>query len=142
MARQKRKGKIVFVSSTLGYMSFLGYSSYSPAKHALRGSYLALPCFLSLPRTSLPDPVSLGLADTLHSELMLYDINVHIFFPPTMYTPGYEEENKTKPKLTLQIEEDDKGLTAEAAATGLLRGMCSCPCVLLVALKKSGHVGM
>ncbi|KAG5340253.1 hypothetical protein C0989_002355 [Termitomyces sp. Mn162] len=38
MARQERKGKIVFVSSTLGYMSFLGWSSYSPAKHALRGT--------------------------------------------------------------------------------------------------------
>lgn len=33
----KKKGKIVLVSSTLGYMSLIGYSSYSPAKHALRG---------------------------------------------------------------------------------------------------------
>ena len=57
-----------------------------------------------------------------------------------MYTPGYEEENKTKPKLTIQIEEDDKGLTAEAAATGLLRGTCSYPRVSLPALRKSDHV--
>jgi len=41
MAREKRKGKIVFVSSTLGYMSFVGWSSYSPAKHALRGKKLS-----------------------------------------------------------------------------------------------------
>jgi len=100
MAREKRKGKIVFVSSTLGYMSFVGWSSYSPAKHALR-----------------------GLADTLQSELMLYGIDVHIFFPPTMFTPGYEVENKTKPKITKRIEETDDGLTAEQAAFGLFKGI-------------------
>jgi 3-dehydrosphinganine reductase len=40
-----------------------------------------------------------------------------------MYTPGYTEENKTKPKITLKIEETDGGLTAEQAADGLFRGM-------------------
>lgn len=39
-----------------------------------------------------------------------------------MYTPGYEEENKTKPAITLRIEEDDPGLTAEQGALGLLEG--------------------
>lgn len=96
----KKKGKIVLVSSTLGYMSLIGYSSYSPAKHALR-----------------------GLADSLHSELMLYGIDTHIFFPPTMYTPGFEEENKTKPAITRTIESTDEGLTADQAAAGLLAGV-------------------
>lgn len=96
----KQKGKIVLVSSTLGYMSLIGYSSYSPAKHALR-----------------------GLADSLHSELMLYGIDTHIFFPPTMYTPGFEEENKTKPAITRTIESTDEGLTADQAAAGLLAGV-------------------
>jgi len=100
MVKQKKKGKITFVSSTLGYMSFVGYASYSPAKHALR-----------------------GLADTLHSEMLLYGIDVHIFFPPTMFTPGYEEENKTKPKITLKIEESDGGLTPDQAAQALFRGV-------------------
>ncbi|KAG1876041.1 hypothetical protein C8R48DRAFT_690544 [Suillus tomentosus] len=100
MVREKKKGKIVLVSSTLGYMSLIGYSSYSPAKHALR-----------------------GLADSLHSELMLYGIDTHIFFPPTMYTPGFEEENKTKPAITRTIESADEGLTAEQAAAGLLSGV-------------------
>lgn len=100
MVRENKKGKIVLVSSTLGYMSLIGYSSYSPAKHALR-----------------------GLADSLHSELMLYGIDTHIFFPPTMYTPGFEEENKTKPAITRTIESTDEGLTAEQAAAGLLSGV-------------------
>jgi 3-dehydrosphinganine reductase len=38
MAREGKKGgKIVLVSSTLGYMSFVGFASYAPAKHALLG---------------------------------------------------------------------------------------------------------
>ncbi|THH13702.1 hypothetical protein EW146_g6544 [Bondarzewia mesenterica] len=99
MVAQRRQGNIVFVSSTLGLMTIPGYSGYSPCKHALR-----------------------GLADTLRSELQLYGIDVHIFFPPTMFTPSYEEENRIKPKLTLKIEEADGGLTAEQAAAGLLKG--------------------
>jgi hypothetical protein len=42
--------------------------------------------------------------------------------PVTMYTPGYEEENKTKPGLVLKIEESDPGLTPEKAAEGLYEG--------------------
>ncbi|KAJ7039642.1 oxidoreductase [Mycena alexandri] len=90
------KGKIVLVSSTLGHMSLVGWSSYSPAKHALR-----------------------GLADTLQSEFMLYDgMDVHMFFPRTMFTLGYDEENKTKPKIARDIESTDDGLTPDVAAQG------------------------
>jgi 3-dehydrosphinganine reductase len=39
-----------------------------------------------------------------------------------MYTPGYEDENKTKPELVLKIEESDPGLTPEKAAAGLYEG--------------------
>ena len=63
-----------------------------------------------------------GLAETLRSELLLYAIGVHIFFPGTIYSPGYIEENKTKPKITLKIEESDEGLKPEQAAKVLLRG--------------------
>ena len=40
-----------------------------------------------------------------------------------MYSPGYEEENKTKPKITLKIEESDGGLQPEQAAAALLQGI-------------------
>ncbi|KAF9239154.1 hypothetical protein BU15DRAFT_46990 [Melanogaster broomeanus] len=100
MAKTGKKGKIVLVSSTLGLMSFVGWASYSPAKHALA-----------------------GLAEALRSELLLYGISTHIFFPPTMYTPGYDEENKTKPSVTREIESLDKGLTAEQAAEALFKGV-------------------
>lgn len=48
---------------------------------------------------------------------------MHIFFPNTMYTSGYEEENKTKPLITKKIEEGDDGITADQAATSLFRGL-------------------
>ncbi|KAH8111213.1 oxidoreductase [Phellopilus nigrolimitatus] len=101
MVRDKVKGKIVFISSYLGYMSMVGFSSYAPGKHALR-----------------------GLAETLRSELLLYSISVHIQFPGTIQTPGYIEENKTKPKIVLKLEEaGGPGVTADQAAASLLCGV-------------------
>jgi len=98
MARENKKGgKIVLVSSTLGYMSFLGFASYSPGKHALR-----------------------GLADTLQSEMMLYGVDVHIFFPATIFSPGYDEEIKIKPRIVKNIEGTSDGLQA---ALALLKGV-------------------
>lgn len=37
MAKTRTQGKIVFVSSVVGYMSMFGYSTYTPGKHAIRG---------------------------------------------------------------------------------------------------------
>lgn len=121
MARERSAGKIVFVSSLLGYMSFIGYSSYSPAKHALRGMITPSGHII---HSSILVP---GLAETLRSELLLYSVSVHVYFPGTIYSPGYIEENKTKPKVTLKIEETDGGLEPEQAAEGLLRGGSKLP---------------
>ncbi len=54
--------------------------------------------------------------------MVLYGISVHIFFPGTIYSPGYEVENKHKPKITLKIEETDGGQTPEQSAESLLKG--------------------
>ncbi|KAI0788126.1 oxidoreductase [Fomes fomentarius] len=102
MVKQNVKGKIVFCSSILAYFSIVGYSTYTPGKFAIR-----------------------GLAETLHSEFKLYGIDVHIAFPGTMYTPGYEEENKVKPKITRKIEESDGGQTGEYVANAVLNGVRS-----------------
>jgi 3-dehydrosphinganine reductase len=53
---------------------------------------------------------------------MLYDINVSIFFPPAMFTPGWDEENKTKPAIVRDIESTDPGMTPEKAAQALFYG--------------------
>lgn len=65
---------------------------------------------------------NVGLADTLQSELMLYGVEVHIFFPPSMFTPGYDEENKIKPRIVKEIEGTSDGLTADQAALALFKG--------------------
>ena len=48
---------------------------------------------------------------------------MHTYFPATILSPGLEEENKTKPAVTLKIEGDDEGLTPEACAECLIRGV-------------------
>ena len=55
----------------------------------------------------------------------MYGIDIHICFPGTIFSPGFIEENKVKPKITLKIEETDSGLPPEAVAAGILRGECA-----------------
>lgn len=69
--------------------------------------------------------ISSGLADSLRSELLLYDISVHAYFPGTILSPGLAEENKTKPKVTQEIEGKVEALSCQDCAKGLLRGECS-----------------
>ena len=99
-------------------MSILGYANYSPGKHALRGLIFYFLFFVG----TLVDGFA-GLAETLRSELLLYSISVHIYFPGTIYSPGYITENKTKPPITLKIEEGDKGMHPGPAAIALLNGL-------------------
>ena len=40
-----------------------------------------------------------------------------------MYTPGFDEENKTKPAITRKIESTGEGLTVYQAAQGLFKGV-------------------
>lgn len=63
-----------------------------------------------------------GLAESLRSELLLYGISVQAYFPGTILSPGLEEENKTKPKITLEIEGAEEGLTPAQCAKGLIKG--------------------
>ena len=71
---ERRRGHVIIVSSAVSAVSFLGYSSYAPTKHALR-----------------------GLADALRNELLGLGIAVQIAYPPDTDTPGYKHENETKP---------------------------------------------
>lgn len=53
----------------------------------------------------------------------MYGIDVHIAFPGTIFSPGFVEENKVKPKITLKLEETDVGSAPEAVAAHVLRGV-------------------
>lgn len=86
MKKSGRGGRIVFVSSQAGQLGVFGYSAYSPSKFAL-----------------------VGLAQVLRMELRPYDIHVSVAYPPDTDTPGFKNENETKPKET-QLISDSSGL--------------------------------
>jgi 3-dehydrosphinganine reductase len=123
MVREGINGKIVFVASVLAYFGLAGYSPYTPGKFAIRGRSM-LP---TRPRhsESLNSSSHLGLAESLRSELLLYSISVQIVFPGTIFTPGYNEENTTKPAITLKLESTDGGMSPEGVAQHMLKGVVS-----------------
>ena len=60
--------------------------------------------------------------DYVHRVKKRRDIGVHIAFPGTIYSPGLEEENKVKPKVTLKVEETDGGASPEVVAKTIVDG--------------------
>ncbi|KAI1374615.1 short-chain dehydrogenase [Hypoxylon crocopeplum] len=99
---------LVFTSSVVAFFPVLGYGSYTPSKGALR-----------------------GLADTLVQEVEMYPqkVKVHVVYPGSISSPGFERENLTKPAITKILEEDDPiqtpDVVAAAAISGLERGQYS-----------------
>jgi 3-dehydrosphinganine reductase len=82
--KDRRRGRIVIVSSALALTGYVGYSAYCPSKWAVR-----------------------GLGEALRNELLPYDVMVQQVFPPGMDTPGFEVENRTKPPETKAIEANE-----------------------------------
>ncbi|XP_045617477.1 3-ketodihydrosphingosine reductase [Procambarus clarkii] len=80
--KQQREGVVVFTSSQAGLLGLYGFTAYSAAKSAL-----------------------VKLAESLHMEVKPYNITVTVCYPPDTDTPGFEEENKTKPVETKLISE-------------------------------------
>lgn len=107
--------KLIFVSSILSFMSFAGYTSYSPAKYALR-----------------------GLADGLRNELLLVGIDVHCFFPTGILSPGFDTENLTKPGLCKVIEGSDEPLSPAKVASHLYTGSSPPPPLSLLLASVEG----
>lgn len=71
--KNRKFGRIVFVSSQAGQIGIYGYTAYSATKFALR-----------------------GLAEALQMELKPYNIYVTVSYPPDTDTPGFKEELKDK----------------------------------------------
>ena len=95
-----RGGYIVNTSSMAGLIGVFGYTDYCASKFAL-----------------------IGFSEALRSELKPYGIVVSVLCPPDTDTPGFENENKTKPEETKAISATAKVMTADAVAAALLRGM-------------------
>lgn len=98
----------LMTSSSAAFIGIAGYTSYSPAKAALR-----------------------SLHDNLRSEVQLYngahdgklipDVKIHTVFPGGISTPGFEEENKTKHAITKILEKDDPVQTEDQVAKSAIR---------------------
>ncbi|XP_025049981.1 3-ketodihydrosphingosine reductase isoform X3 [Alligator sinensis] len=91
--KERRMGRIVFVSSQAGQLGLFGYTAYSPTKFALR-----------------------GLAEALQMEVKPYNIYITVAYPPDTDTPGFAEESKTKPLETKLISETSSVCQAEQVA--------------------------
>ncbi|MCB9674813.1 MAG: SDR family NAD(P)-dependent oxidoreductase [Alphaproteobacteria bacterium] len=97
------KGHISLVSSMLGFMSVWGYGAYSASKFAVA-----------------------GMAEALRQEMLLHDVTVTLFYPPTTDTPGLEKENEDKHPISWAIESENflmKTYPPEAVAAEILRSI-------------------
>ncbi|KZF26464.1 NAD(P)-binding protein [Xylona heveae TC161] len=105
---------LIFTSSVLAFYPIIGYNGYSPAKAALRSLSDALSQEINLYNGARHHNPSLGPTA---------DVKVHTVFPGTIYTPGYEHENETKPAITKLLEAGDPGQTEDECAAVSVRGL-------------------
>jgi 3-dehydrosphinganine reductase len=95
---------LIFTSSVVAFYAPVGYAPYGPAKAALR-------C----------------LGDTLYQEMLLYGggdaVRIHIVCPGSILSAGYENEQKTKPAITNEIEESDPKQKPEEVAAASIKGL-------------------
>jgi short-subunit dehydrogenase len=93
-------GKIINTSSIGGFIGVFGYADYSASKFAV-----------------------VGFSEVLSQELARYNIKVQVLCPPDTDTPGFQEENKTKPEETKEISKTAKLMTSEALAAEAVKAM-------------------
>lgn len=94
---RERRGHIVTCASVVAYLGLMGYATYAPTKGAI--------CCLT---------------ESLRHELHPYGIRFSILYPPDTDTPGFENENKTKPAEVAIISESGGLLKPEEVAKKLL----------------------
>jgi 3-dehydrosphinganine reductase len=93
-------GRLVLVASGAALIGFYGYSSYAPAKFAVR-----------------------GLAEALRSELAPEGVAVSVVFPPDTDTPGFRAEQLLRPEATSRIAGTGRVLTADQVAAAIQHGL-------------------
>lgn len=96
----QRSGDICNVTSMLGFMGFYGYTAYCGSKFAI-----------------------VGFSECLRQEMMLHNVRVTVFYPPTTDTPGLVTENEVKPPETWAIEGKATAYSSDDVAKSLLKGV-------------------
>lgn len=100
LMQRARAGRIVFVGSGMCVTAFAGFAGYCASKWALR-----------------------GFAEALATEAAPAGVSVHIYYAPTMDTPGLAQENVHKPAATRELEAIGSSISAVSAAQTLSRGL-------------------
>ncbi|XP_054285807.1 3-ketodihydrosphingosine reductase [Macrosteles quadrilineatus] len=95
--KKRKEGHIVITSSQAGMIGVYGFTAYSPSKFALR-----------------------GFAEALDMEVRAHGVKVTVCLPPDTDTPGFEEEEKTKPLETKLICQSAGLVSPDVVATHLL----------------------
>jgi 3-dehydrosphinganine reductase len=106
---------IIFTSSAAAFFPVAGYAPYSPAKAAMKCLTDTLNQELAVyngARSTTSSPSSTSTPSTVPQA----DIRIHTIYPMGILTPGYENENKLKPALTMMLEKDDKPQTPDEVA--------------------------
>jgi 3-dehydrosphinganine reductase len=97
---KRRGGYIVNVSSIVGFIGVFGYTDYAAAKFGV-----------------------VGFSEALRSELKPHGVTVSVLCPPDTDTPGFAEENKTKPPETKAVSAAANLMKPDQVAAALLKGM-------------------
>jgi 3-dehydrosphinganine reductase len=94
------RGHVVNTASVAGLIGIFGYTDYAASKFAV-----------------------IGFSEALRSELARFGVRVSVLCPPDTDTPGFAEENRTKPPETKTVAAAAQCLSAEEVAAALLTGM-------------------
>jgi len=99
---EKEAKHIIMTGSVATMVVIPGYIPYVPSKAAMR-----------------------GVAEGLHMELMMYpqNVQVHLVTPGTILSPGFEQEQLSKPEITKSLEKSDPKLTPDEAARAAINGL-------------------
>jgi 3-dehydrosphinganine reductase len=105
---RERGGVIVNTSSMAGFLGVFGYTDYCASKFAI-----------------------VGFSEALKSELKPLNIAVQVLCPPDTDTPGFSEENKTKPEETKAISANAKIMSADDVARALVKNIRTGPFMII-----------
>ncbi|XP_070574787.1 3-ketodihydrosphingosine reductase-like [Ptychodera flava] len=94
--KERKQGRLVFVSSQAGQLGVYGYTGYCASKFALR-----------------------GFAEALQMEVKPYNVYITLSFPPDTDTPGFQTENISKPRETHLISESSGLFQPEYVANAI-----------------------
>lgn len=99
-AMKPHGGHIVTVASLAGLIGVYGYTDYCASKFAL-----------------------IGFSEALRQELWPAGIGVTVLCPPDTDTPGFAQENETKPEETWAVSGNVRPMQAHAVADALMAGL-------------------